>query len=59
MTFAVILEIILGALKFPSEVLALVRILKDTPEQSREKIMAAMQKEADSFAQTGRPTWNG
>jgi len=59
MTFSAILEIISGALKFPGQVLALVRLLKDTPEESREKIMIAMQKEADKFAESGRPTWGG
>jgi len=52
---AAILEIISGVLKFPGQVLALIRMLKDTPEESREKIMLAMRKEADSFANTGRP----
>jgi hypothetical protein len=55
LTLTTILEIIQGVLKFPGEVLALVRILKDTPEESREKIMAAMQAESAKFAETGRP----
>jgi hypothetical protein len=55
MSLTVILEIISGVLKFPGEVLSLIRILKDTPEESREKIMAAMQAESAKFAETGRP----
>lgn len=58
MTVSAILEIIQGVLKFPDAVLALVRALKDTPEESRQKVLAAMQKEADSLAATGRPDWN-
>jgi hypothetical protein len=58
MTLAAILEIIQGVLKFPAEVLSLIRILRDTPEESREKIMIAMQKESDQLDKTGRPTWD-
>lgn len=57
MNVAAVLEIIKGVLKFPGEVLALIRMLRDTPEESREKIMAAARTEADRFAKTGRPEW--
>lgn len=57
MTIAAVLEIIKGVLSFPDEVLSLIRMLKGTPEENRQKIMLAMQKEADSFEQTGRPQW--
>lgn len=50
-----ILSLISGVLKFPGEVMALIRLLQGTPEEHRQKIMEAIQKEADSFKNTGRP----
>ena len=58
MTVAAVLEIIKGVLQFPDAVLSLIRILKDTPEESREKILVAMRAEADKFQDTGRPNWD-
>lgn len=58
MTLVTILELIKGLFDFPQQVLALVRVMRATPEENREKIIAAMQKEADSFANTGRPDWD-
>lgn len=52
------LEIIVGVLKFPEQVLALVKLLKDTPAESREKIMARIKDESDQLAKTGRPKWD-
>lgn len=58
MQFAAIIELITAILTFPKEVGALYRMLKSTPEENRQKIMIAAQKETDSFKETGRPTWN-
>jgi hypothetical protein len=58
LSLTAILEIIKGVIRFPGEVLSLVRFLKDAPEESREKIMLAMRKEADEFEQSGRPKWD-
>ena len=57
MTVAAWLELIQGILAFPSTVLALVRILKGTPEAQHQKIVAAVQAEAAQYEQTGRPSW--
>lgn len=57
MTFAAALEIIAGFFTFSKEIFALIKMLKNTPEENRQKIMLAAQKEADTFKKTGRPTW--
>lgn len=57
MTFAAIMELITAVLTFPKEISALYKMLKATPEENRQKIMIAAQKECDSFKKTGRPTW--
>lgn len=56
MSLAVIFEIILGVLKFPSEVTALVRLLSKSPDEKRQAIMADIQAQSQSFEDTGRPT---
>lgn len=57
MTLASILTIIQGVLQFPAQVTALIKILQATPAQQHDQLVAAMQKEADTLKQTGRPTW--
>lgn len=57
-TAAVIIELITGVLKFPSEVLALVRVLKGTSDEQRQAVVAQVQKMSDDFKNTGRPTWD-
>lgn len=52
-----IVELISGVFKFTSEVMWLIRLLKGTPEAHREEVMKRIQEQANSFAQTGRPTW--
>jgi hypothetical protein len=58
MTIAAILELINGCLMFSKEIFALIKMLKGTPEEHRQKIMLAAQAEADNFKKTGRPTWD-
>lgn len=53
-----ILEIVSGVLKFPGEVLALIRVLQGTPAEQQSKIMEAIARERDSLEKTGRPTWD-
>lgn len=53
-----ILAIINGVLKFPGEVLALIKILQKTPQEKREQIMQSVQAESDKFAAGGRPEWD-
>lgn len=56
MSLALILEIIAGVLKFPSEIAALIRLLSKSPDQKRQEIMADMQKQLQDFENTGRPS---
>lgn len=59
MTIAVILEIINGVLKFPTEILKLIRILKQTPEQAHQALIDQISKEAETYLEKGtRPNWN-
>jgi len=57
MTLTAICSIILGALQFPKEVLALINALKSTPEEQHAQLVAAIQAEQNRLQQTGRPTW--
>lgn len=56
MSFAVILEIILGVLKFPGEVSAFIRLISKSPDAKRQEITAEIQKQLQSFEDTGRPS---
>lgn len=56
MTIGAILEIILGVLKFPGEVSALIRLLSKSPDEKRQEIMQSMQKQLDDFENTGHPS---
>lgn len=58
MSIEAILALITAVLQFPKEIIALSKMLKDTPEEARQKIMIAAQKESDNFKKTGRPTWD-
>jgi len=57
MTFAAILELINGVLKFPDAVLKLVRALQKTPQEKHEDLLKRMDEEFKRFEETGRPTW--
>lgn len=56
MSLALILEIISGVLKFPSEVTALIRLLSKSPDEKRQEIAASLQAQLQAFQDTGRPT---
>lgn len=57
MNLALILEAVIAAFKFPSEVIRLVRLFQGTEVEAREKIMTQIEAEAESLRKTGRPTW--
>ena len=57
MTFAAILELINGVLKFPDAVLKLVRALQKTPQEKHEDLLKRMDEEFKRFEETGWPTW--
>lgn len=59
MTAAAIIELITGILKFPHEVLALVRLLQGTPDAQKQDVMKAIEAASVNFQKTGRPTWDG
>jgi hypothetical protein len=48
----------MGVLQFPAAVTALVKTLRETPEEQRDALLKSMQAEAANFAKTGKPTWN-
>ena len=58
MTLLAWVELIQGILKFPSAVLALIKVLQKTPEEQHDALISKMQAEAQAFEDTGRPSWN-
>lgn len=56
MSLAVILEILLAALKFPAELSAFVKLISKSPDEKRQAIMADIQSQLKSFQDTGRPS---
>lgn len=52
------IELITVALKFPTAVMELIKILKATPEEKHQDLLEAAQKESDKFKETGRPSWD-
>lgn len=52
-----IIGLLSGLLKFWDQVAWLIKTLQKTPEEKREGIMQAVQKEADAYSKSGRPTW--
>lgn len=57
MTLLAWVELLTGVLKFPGEIHKLIVLLSKTPAAKRSELITALQKEADSIAQTGRPKW--
>lgn len=57
MTLAAWVQLIVGVLKFPEQVMKLIMILKSTPAEKHNDIVSAAEKEAEHFKETGRPTW--
>lgn len=55
---AEILSVITGIFKFFDTVKWLVQLLQGTPVDKQENLIKSMQKEAENFAKTGRPTWD-
>lgn len=43
--------------QFPKELLAVAKLLKGTPEEHRQAILAGAQRVSDELQATGRPTW--
>lgn len=57
MTIMAILEILLAALQFPKELLALARFLSKAPETKRQEMLAKIAAESATLDQGGRPSW--
>ena len=51
------LALLTGLLKFPRELLDLVKFLQDTPEENRQEAAASVRKSIDVFRKTGRHEW--
>jgi len=58
MGIAAWIELLTLVLKFPSAVLAVARLFQKTPEEKHNELVGAIQREAENFANTGRPTWD-
>ena len=58
MSLAVILEIIVGILKFPGEVSAFIRLISKSPEEKRQEILKNIEIESRKLDREGRPGWD-
>lgn len=58
MTLSAIITLITGALQFPAAVTALIKTLRQTPQEQQAALIASMLAEAENFRKTGRPTWS-
>jgi len=58
MSLKIILEIVLGILKFPDQLLKIIRLFRKTPQEVHEEIMKKVAAEAAKFEESGRPTWD-
>lgn len=59
MSLGLILEIIVGILKFPGEMLAFVRLISKSPEEKRQEIMLQVGAWIDESSGGERPKWGG
>jgi hypothetical protein len=57
MTLAMFVEIALGVLKFPETILKFIKLIKGTPLEKHEALLAKLQEETTKFEDTGRPSW--
>lgn len=48
-------NLVVGLTKFFTELNGLIKVLRATPQENHEKIMDAVQTEADKFKKDGRP----
>lgn len=51
------LALLVGVFQFPGQLLALIKILKKTPEAKHEELIKKLADEATQYEETGRPTW--
>lgn len=58
MTLAMLVEIALGVLKFPETILKFIKIIRATPLEKHEALLAKLQEEQTKFENEGRPKWN-
>lgn len=57
MGFAEVVAIIGGVFKFWDQVVWLIKTLQKTPAEKHEDLLGRIRKEADTFEESGRPTW--
>ena len=57
-TALLILQAIMAALKFPSELSAFIKLISKSPAEKRDEITKRILAEEEKFAETGRPTWD-
>jgi len=60
MSIAVIFQVVLAALRFPSEMTAFIKLLQKTPEENRQDILTAVNAmiTASQSSPDGRPAWD-
>ena len=59
MSLALIIQAVLAALRFPGEVIALVKLLSKSPAEKQQEIMLQVNAWMDESASKDRPTWEG
>ena len=50
------IELVRGILAFPAAASALIKQLSKTPEEKHDALVAEVEKQAESFRKTGRPS---
>ncbi len=56
--FALILQVVMAALKFPAELSAFIKLISKSPEEKRQEILSRIMVESDKIDQEGRPSWD-
>jgi hypothetical protein len=59
MSLTLIIQAVLAALRFPGEVIALVKLLSKSPAERQQEIMLQVNAWMDESSSSERPHWEG
>lgn len=57
MTIGALIEVLTAFFKFPAAVTALIKMIKQTPEEQHEALIKQVQAVFDESKNNGRPNW--
>lgn len=58
MSLSELITLLKAFFQFPETLLAVIKLLQDTPQERHEGLVLAMEQEKKKFDETGRPTWH-